>query len=307
MPKSVYFTNSEFGTFKQCKRKWFLSYYLKRQPRRHSMSKPLNTGILGHEALMIFYRSGGDTAKVLAWLDARKAADIEAAFAVDQSAIADIHELTRAIFEGYVWWLENTGADHRLKIESVERAYEIDGPVFGTKLLGKVDFTGVDVVTGKILIVDHKFVDGFGRTIPTLNLNEQAPLYMMLRAVAEPDERPAVGVVWNMLRRVKRGPKAKPPFYARHEVYITETMLNRYWDQLFGQITDIHRVEEALDGGADHQVVAYPSPHQDCSWKCPYFGVCGLMNDPASDYESVLEFNFEIGDPLKRYEEEDIE
>lgn len=304
MPLSTYFTNSEFQTFKQCKRKWYLGNYRKLATRSRYLSKPLNVGTLVHEAVRVFYRGNSDVAATLAWLEKQKAIDIDQAFLADRAQVQDAHELARAVVEGYIWWLENTGADHKLIIEAVEKAYEVDGPVPGTKLLAKIDMLGRDIQTGDLVLVDHKTLDAFARVVPTLNLNEQGPYYALIRSIAEPDAKPVTKIVWNLMRKVKRGPKSKPPYFAREEIYVTPAMLDRMWQQIYGQIHDIHEAERRLDSGESHQVVAYPTPSQDCSWKCQFFGVCGLLNDPASDAEDVLAYEFEVVDPLKRYAED---
>lgn len=292
------------STFKDCKRKWYLSNYLKLAPRSHYLSPPLETGTLVHEAVRVFYRNNRDTEKALKWLDTSKAQAVDAALRADKAEVQNNHELARVVVEGYIWWLENTGADHRIHIESVETAYQVPGPIDGTTLLAKLDLLGSDTVTGDFLIMDHKTLQDFSRTVQTLNLNEQGPFYALIRTLAEPESPPVTTIVWNMMRKVKRGPKSKPPYYARHNIYVNKAMLARLWEQIYGQIRDIHEVEARLDAGENHNVVAYPHPTQDCHWKCPFFGVCGLMNDPSSHYEAVLENAFEIVNPLDRYQDQ---
>lgn len=292
------------STFKDCRRKWYLANYRKLAPRSHYLSPPLETGTLVHEAVRVFYRNNRDVEKALKWLDTSKQTAIDLALRADQAVVQNNHELARTVVEGYFWWLENTGADYRIKIESVETAYIVPGPVEGTLLLAKLDLLGTDTVTGDYLIMDHKTLDAFARTVQTLNLNEQGPFYALIRSLAEPDSKPVTKIVWNMMRKVKRGPKSKPPYYARTDIYVSKAMLARLWDQIYGQIRDIHEAEARLDAGESHQIVAYPHPTQDCSWKCPYFGVCGLMNDPDSHFEEILENAFEITNPLERYQDQ---
>lgn len=304
MPLSQFFTNSEMSTYKDCKRKWYLGNYRKLSKRSHWLSPPLSVGTLVHEAVRVFYRNNGDTELALKWLDRQKQKEVDLALVADKKQVHENHELARTVFEGYAWWLENTGADHRLTIEAVEKAFDVAGPVDGTRLLGKIDMLARDNVTDEVVLLDHKTLDAFARTVQTLNLNEQGPFYALIRSIAEPEAKPVTKIIWNMMRKVKRGPKSKPPYYARKEIYITKPMLSRLWDQIYGQIRDIHETEARLDAGEDHNIVAYPHPTQDCHWKCPFFGVCGLMNDPSSHFEDILDNAFEITDPLQRYQDQ---
>ncbi len=55
--------------------------------------------------------------------------------------------------------------------------------------------------------------------------------------------------------------------------------------------------------GQDHRKVAYPNPTRDCSWKCPFYNVCPMMDD-GSDYVRMLQNEYEQVNPLARYGEE---
>ena len=296
-------SNSEMQSFKDCRRKWFLGYHRKLEPTVTRAHGARDTGTLVHETLRRYYRNSQDGAGALAWLDAQRHLDVNDAVVSDAPLVHSSFDLARTIIEGYYEWLESTGVDARLDVEAVETAITIPADISGVVLTGKIDLRVYDQTKGKLFVLDHKTVQGFAEAQKTLHLNEQAPLYSWLQRKGLPNAPPLHGVLWNMLRKVKRSAKSKPPYFARTELLLTETGLNRFWVQLHGQIEEILRVEDALNNGADHNRVAYPTPSPDCSWKCEFFAVCGLMNDPTYDSEFVIGANFSIGNPLKRYED----
>ena len=53
------FSHSEMSTYKECKRKWFLQYYLKLRRKHTPKAVARDTGILVHAALYQFYKAGG--------------------------------------------------------------------------------------------------------------------------------------------------------------------------------------------------------------------------------------------------------
>jgi hypothetical protein len=301
------FSNSEMQTFKECRRKWWLSYHRKLEPIRTKPHVARDTGTLVHEALRRYYRNNCDSTAAIAYLRLERATNLQEATENDAAKIHESHDLAWLIIEGYFEWLEATGADARLRVEAIETAITIDGDIPGTKLTGKIDEQVFDQWSGHRLVIDHKTVQNFGDVQTMLHLNEQGPLYVTLQRKGLKDNPPLTGALWNMLRKVKRTARSKPPFYARSELILTDSQLEQFWQQLHGQMVEILRVEDQLNNGAPHHVVAYPTPSGTCSWKCPFFAVCGLFNDPAYDAEFVLESNYVIGNPLKRYDEDNLE
>lgn len=305
---SIYIvSNSEAQAFKKCKRKWYLTYHRKLEPIITRAHGARDTGTLVHETLRRYYRNNQDETGAISWLDAQRHLDVDAAVVSDIPMIHASFDLARSIVEGYYDWLSATGADARLIVEAVETSITIPSDVPGVVLTGKLDLQVFDAGKNKRFVLDHKSVAGFSEAQKILHLNEQGPLYSWLQRKGLPDAPPLHGVLWNMLKKTKRGPKSKPPYYARTEILMTETSLDRFWVQMRGQILDMLAVEDALNNGADHNLVAYPTPSQDCTWSCPMYSVCGLMNDPAYDSEYVIAANFSIGNPLKRYDNDMIE
>jgi CRISPR/Cas system-associated exonuclease Cas4 (RecB family) len=51
-------SNSEIQTFKQCKRKWYITYYLKFRPRKSEIVSARALGTRVHKVLEDYYRDG---------------------------------------------------------------------------------------------------------------------------------------------------------------------------------------------------------------------------------------------------------
>lgn len=108
------------------------------------------------------------------------------------------------------------------------------------------------------------------------------------------------GGLYNMLRKVKRTARAKPPFFAREEVRHNVHELRSYWKRVYGMVSDIITTKMVLDTGGDPLVACYPTPRKDCSWDCDFFAVCGMFDD-GSDVEPLLADIFTEIDPHQRY------
>ena len=153
---------------------------------------------------------------------------------------------------------------------------------------------------------DFKTVGGsFVQFAATAHLNEQILTYMMLEAAkSEGTGERSDGGLFTLLKKVKRTANAKPPFYEQFEVRHNIFTMRAFWTRIHGTITDLMRTKTALDSGESHLAVAYPRPSQDCTWKCPFFAVCPLMDD-GSAAEGMITNLFEVADPYAYYGDAD--
>ena len=288
-------TNSEIQTYKQCKRSWYLGYFRRLRKRAaDGQEQAAHTGTLVHDALEAYYK-GAAPEQALYDLAQRRLNDPDA----DQ--YAKTYDLAHSMVEGYFQWLEETGADIGLEVQAVEEHLTCPAPKpyeDTVELLGKMDFQAVR--GDELLLIDHKTVLSFEQVISELPMNEQARYYAVLQRRNNPDA-PLHGAIWNMLRKVRRGPRSKPPYYARYEMSWNDEQLRVFWQRIGGEISDIMQTESRLLDGEPHQVVAYPSPGKDCSWRCPFVTVCSHMDDPRTDSESLIEHLYVKSDPLERY------
>lgn len=258
---------SEIKTFKRCRRKWNLQYVRNLERVRYDDDEPdvARVGIQVHDALDAYYR-GSDP---------------------DQVAIPS-DPLAAIIVEGYFEWVADTGADAGLEvIHSEERLSVPYGTYLGVDIVvtGRLDLVVHDAVTGLNLLLDHKTVQSFDQFGAQLKVDDQLLTYVaLLRAQGiEVD-----GAMHNMLRRVKRTPRATPPFYERRIVRFNDTQLANHHTHMQSTLGELMHSAHRLDSNpADHHLYAVPNPTKDCTWDCPFLAVCPMMDD-GSDWEGLL-------------------
>jgi transcriptional regulator with XRE-family HTH domain len=309
-------SNSEVQTFKRCRRKWWLTYHRALRAINESPTGPRAIGDRLHRALRFHYLA--DPAQRVQVQDA-----LESLIASDWRAVVARYEnsdeftggvplsvetqfkkdanLERIIIEGYLEWLAESGSDSEYEITGSEVYLEADLPgVANTKIIARLDARVRRITDNVRLFIDHKSVGSFEQLTRILHMNEQMMWYILIEMLQENETAPIAGALYNMMRRVKRGPTAKPPFYERVEVYHNKHDINSFMIRLMGVIEDMNRAEAALGSGSDHRLVVYPTPTRDCVWECPFFQVCGMMDD-GSHVDAMLKAYFTEGDPMSYY------
>lgn len=301
-PEVVSISNSELSCFKEDRRKWLLAYYYGLQPKRQKLDGPLALGTRIHEALEMYYTNQDDPMDVYAnsvntdriWLMAEERDTVK----FDKEA-----ELGRIMLEGYFEWLEETGADSGLEVVSAEQKLSVplmDGRV---NLIGKLDMRVKRKIDGVRLFMDHKTAAAFSGVTDIAHLNWQPKNYMLLEMLKEDEDERCDGMMYNILRKVKRSGTANPPFYLRVEVRHNRHTMNAFWHQVHGVIYDIMNVRKALDDGVDHNLVCYPNPTNDSVWKDQFFQLGSLMDDGSAAQAFIEDFYVQV-DPYGRYEEQ---
>lgn len=301
MTDPIRISNSEIQTFKDCRRRWWLTYYRRLRPKVTEFTGALALGSRIHEALDRHYSTGQDLLEAHADLvkeDMKKLNDEYR----DTSGLEADADLGRIMLEGYLEWVEHEGIDAELEMISTEEILErpmMDGRV---TLQGKIDMRVRRKIDGARMIRDFKTVGGsFADFGAMAHMNEQVKTYMLLDEVqgTEDGER-TDGAIFTMLRKVKRGAYAKPPFYDQIEVRHNRFTLRAFLEQLEGTFEDMLRVRDALDAGGSHYKNAYPTPSKDCKWKCQFFAICPLFDD-GSAAEAALSDAFVSSDPYGYY------
>lgn len=312
--------NSEARTYKECRRKWWLTYFV-RLRRRLDGPGPLSLGNMVHYVLERVYAlepaARQDYIDNGTWLDDLAAYTQTRVAELEASAYGAHHvpgtlaemELARLMLEGYFEWLSEEGRDSEIEVLAPEQEVEayldtIEGEEVW--MIAKLDVIARMRGTGDNVFVDHKTVANLTDLPKTAHLDEQQRWYGLIQRMAQAQagvEAPrAIGGLFNMLRKVKRTKQANPPFYGRHAVRHNDETYRTFQRRVWGVARDIILTRRALEAGADHHVVAYPNPTRDCSWKCPFFSVCGQFDD-GSDVAAVVDELFEEHDPLARYTE----
>jgi hypothetical protein len=297
---TVRLSNSEIQTFKDCRRRWWLSYYRRMQPKQKDYTGALALGTRVHSALDEYYANDVPLLHAYALLVEKDRLTLEAEMR-DTTSLDSEAELGRIMLEGYLEWVEENGIDSELEIVSTEE--KISVPLFDgeVELQGKLDMRVRRKIDGVRMFRDFKTVGGslsdFANLAP---MNEQVLTYMLLEQMKEGEESRSEGGIFTMLKKVKRTARAAPPFYDQIEVRHNIFTLRSFWDRIHGVIADLMRVRKALDEGESHSKVAYPSPSRDCKWKCPFFSICTMFDDGSSAEQALSEM-FEETDPYAYY------
>lgn len=319
-------SNSELQTFKRCKRKWWLAWYRRLMLQTEDFTSVRAIGTRVHRALAYWYVPDGekrvdprdalervivdDWTKVAKLAQERRTSDEQLGeLAVE---FAQATNLERAMIEGYVQWLEETGADAELRITDSETPLVVDqvvnmGPDHAhaqreIQFIGLLDVRATRTTDNVKLFVDHKTVGDLTAPVVTLPQNEQMLHYHLMEylSLEDVDER-CDGALYNMLRRVKRSPRAKPPFYDRIEVRHNRFELESYRRRALAATRDILITVDRLERGDDHLDVVYPSPTPNCRFDCDFFAVCNLLDDGSRGVNDMLSALYRTTNPLERY------
>jgi hypothetical protein len=296
-------SNSEIQTFKDCRRKWWLAYYRRLQPRNKDFTGALALGTRIHAALDEHYTTGRnllDAHKDLVEIDRNLLlSEFRDTYILDQEA-----ELGHIMLDGYVQWNAENGIDSDLEIISTEEKLSIPIIAGEVELQGKLDMRVRRKSDGARMFRDFKTVGGsLGDFANLAPMNEQILTYMLLEVMKNGEENRSDGGIFTMLRKVKRTASAKPPFYDQIEVRHNIFTLRAFWNRINGAITDMMRVRKGLDEGSDPNYLAYPTPTRDCKWKCQFFTICPMIDDGSAAEEALSEM-FEEADPYGYYGEE---
>jgi len=317
------FSNSEIQTFKRCKRKWYLAWYIGLRFRRERPTGVRAVGDRIHRALAMWY-----VADSAARIDPRQALEqlIESDHQQIMKAWRDDDRLSslllemkkdddleRAMMEGYVQWLEESGEDSGLVILESEAYQDAEMPLITGRnglavyIIAKLDARVRRVSDQVRLFIDHKTVGDFTSKILTLSIDEQMLWYDIIeRLNGVPRGERTDGALFNMMRRVKRTKTARPPFYQRLEIRHNQHEIQSFYERLWGMLHDILRTEQRLDAGESHRIVTYPTPSSNCSWDCDFFMVCPRMDDGSRAHDMIQEY-FVRGDPLTYYARDIVE
>jgi hypothetical protein len=202
-------TNSNVQTFKRCRRKWWLTWYRGLARREEDMLGIRRTGSRIHQALQAYYvpenetptdpRDALERALTEDWTLIKQAAD---ARGHDEFVVADMEakfrktaDLERAMIEGYVEWITETGCDAELRVIKSETQVSAplfdyvraDGEVQPVHALGLLDVRAYRTSDGVRMFIDHKTVGDLKTPSMTLPQNEQMLHYHLLEWLSTSD------------------------------------------------------------------------------------------------------------------------
>lgn len=276
-------TNGELAAFRRCQRKWWLGTVrgLRRRDWTPDPKSSLAVGTAYHAGQQVHYE-GGDDASAIA------AAHLEG------------NDLPAIMVEGYLGWLEESGADQELEVVEVERTLEAELPS-GRRLWAKADVRGR--LLSRWVVMDHKTCGSVDEYDTRANLLTQPKHYLLAeRLSGQPSVEWAGQFFYNLARRMKRTVRANPPFYKRLPVYVTDRELEAYANRVEVQSARMEQLEQQLRSNPENAVaLAYPNPTSDCTWDCPFFAVCPHFDRNPEAAELMLEAAYEEGDPLEHH------
>ena len=275
MTAPIRIRNSEVSCFRDCRRKWLNQYVLNLTNEGDRLSREPGKNDIGtyvHSFLECHY--GGKVCSVAGFQD--EIDEARSPFATEWSAALN---LAYTMYQGYGPWCDEEGHDQSEDTIATERTLEWE-IMPGVFLTGQIDRTVWDTQWDLYIIEDYKTVDSLVKG-PQFQVDTQLLTYVLL---ANKNGYPCSDARHTMLRRVKRSAKAKPPFYGRAEVTFNEDQLAAHERALrvtVGEMLAIRAVAES--GNTD---VCYPNPTKDCSWKCPFLGICAAHDD-GSDIDGL--------------------
>lgn len=300
MTEPIKISNSEVQTYKDCKRKWWLSYYRRLQPKTQQMTGALALGSRIHQALDDYYSKGIPLLEAHSILVATDRKILEDSFR-DTYDLDSEAELGRIMLEGYLQWVEENGIDSELEMISTEEIISMPMLEGRVELQGKIDMRVRRKADGVRMFRDFKTVGGSFTDFGAMaHMNEQILTYMLLETAQNKDGERSEGGIFTLLKKVKRSANARPPFFDQIEVRHNVFALRSFWQRVNGVLTDLMKTRDDLDAGADHRYVAYPRPSRDCKWKCQFFTVCPLLDDGSAAEQAISEM-FDVGDPYGYY------
>jgi RecB family exonuclease len=297
-------TQSDVSAFKRCRRSWFMGSYLGFRPQHEPPFGPLALGTRVHEALDRYYTDDQNPVEAYSNIAHAELEKLNASgILFDRNAWEKETALGQIMLEGYLEWVQDTGADSDYEVIGAEHKLTYQTEIAGqiVELRGKIDLRVRNRRTGARLACDHKTAASIDALIATATMNEQLHFYALLERLVDTDRKDdwVEGGMLNMLRKVKRGEASRPPYYDRVEIHFNETTLRSYWTRLQGTLTDYIRTVNMLKNGYDHKFAAYPTPSDACRW-CSFKPVCQMMDD-GSGAEDMADTLYEQRDPLERY------
>lgn len=293
-------SNSEVQTFKSCRRRWWLSYVRGMKLKQEETAGARSLGTLVHRSLEAYYAGTGPDP--LSIIDAAQEEALAGTEEVPKE-LSSQFDLARAMVEGYLEWVLEEGADEGLTVIAAEESVQVpftrrqNGEE--VNLVGRLDARMHREVDDAELFMDHKTVGDLTRPLKTLHMDEQMLTYLLILKMRDKDTR-TDGAIYNMLRKVKRTSNAKPPFYGRAEQRHSVTTLRSFFTRLTATVSLLLDAEERLKQGGDHLSIAFPTPTNDCSWRCDHFPVCPMFDD-GSNAEGLLETYYVYEEPYTRY------
>ncbi len=324
-------SQSEIAQWYRCRRKWLIEQFWGFLPAEQNPTGPRMLGIRMAAAMEAHY-------------DPRPEYHFEPGFVLDVLygvAVAEYpdaeedlraeHELARIMADGYLKHAADEGWDAGLTVVQTEAQVRVPLPGFEgyVDLRAKMDRVALDQDTGLLYFIDDKTSADFKRD-DQLSEDPQMRFYSLIQWLASGQPPPMLGQPVMIddrmplvlggeirtLRRVKRSPKSKPPYYGKARFSHTPDQMAATLANVQQAAREILTARQQLEdayarGGRIEQINWLQQttcrPNwilRDCSWSCPHSsGLCQMMNQGTNWADQLVSSGRYVrGDAYARYE-----
>lgn len=316
LPKNAFIIrHTEVGDFLQCQRKWYFTSHngLNLEPKLRN--DKLRIGTVWHKALEAYYLASMDSAVKNPLNKAQEAMakaleddkhELELVlgdeFYTDEvkSKQAKDEEMLYSVLESYPEWANNEAdpPDRELGIKRVENRFIV--PVYNPDTGKRTQAylaTKTDAIAERnqwLWIIEHKTRGASDKVNdPTgLGIDLQVGLQNMalqqwLTETRTP--RNVRGVVYNLARKQKPGPRVKNPIYGRHKLMRDQSELDHMSKFLHMVYRSMRRASAKKEDDWEKAVFMHYNPQVFgsgyCIWGCPVREICeGLNRGDDIDY-----------------------
>lgn len=310
-----YVRNSESELWRQCRLKWYLSYY--RGFLSAGVVPNFWLGTFVHYVLSEWHLGNvTDPEHLFWWITEEWFAEHQSETIVLSGEELDFDEyeelykyqaMGMAMVSGYVEWA-NRPENQDFDVIDSELAYFVpmkdnDGRPF--TIVARFDLL-IENSEG-IRVRDFKTAKDF-RDKKSVHTYNQFRRYPWLIKVAHPEwEDEIAGAEWVGLRKIIPSGRSKPPYYDRQPIDLTPEELDQTGREMVAEVTEMLRTEQWLDDDGPVRSVIYPNPTFDCTWKCEYFknGLCRTWRAGQDVTEAGKIHGTWGNDPYAEYKEDD--
>lgn len=267
--------SSDFIKFQRCRRAFYLNNVLEVQQRpfQGRAASKADIGTLVHAGLAGFYGS----IPMETMVQTKKLELMSEG--VEPDSLNKAMELALHMIHGYEMWAHGDNLDSGL-VPALQEA-QLQTPIYTEDdltiiLSGTPDLVLTDT-TGYYVLIDFKTVDAMARIQPTLDMDLQLLNYAVLLQKSN-GWRISVAA-HRQLKRIRRDGRAQGPFFSEETVFFTPAQIEvheRHLKRVAKEIWNL--VKETENAELYPHDVAYPSPSKDCSWACPFVGICSSLD-----------------------------
>jgi hypothetical protein len=303
---------SSLKQWSECPRSGFLGQHLGLRKFEEPRTGAMPFGGRIHTALELFGRSGWVISSARIW---QKLMDREFEIAEESGWPNDLDKesaMGQVMLEGFEDWLEAQGIFSAWTVVGIEKKLSTtitirlaNGSEIDVLMRGKLDLLTQRNSDGALFVEDYKTTSSLtDDSIMAMQSESQGPIYTMLARRENPEQWVA-GFILTMLRKVKRGPTSRPPYYQREVLPYSDAKLDAAMQNVTAQVQRVADIVEKIENGADHRDVAPYKPSWQCK-TCPFRLPCYEMQEGNFDgAERMLLDLYVTDDPLRRYSQDD--